>query len=48
MSNVLDARHKNGVFNDELYEDAASRAGKPHDGEFLATQIIKFIAESTA
>lgn len=47
MSRVLEARHNNGVFNDQMYEDAASRAAKPHDGEFLAMEIIKFMADAT-
>jgi GMP synthase (glutamine-hydrolysing) len=48
MSRILKFRHDGGVFNDQLYEDGASRAAKPHDGEFLATEIIRFMAEATA
>ncbi|CEJ61486.1 hypothetical protein PMG11_10019 [Penicillium brasilianum] len=47
MSQLLEARHDSGVFNDQLYEDGSSRAAKPHDGEFLATEIIKFMADAT-
>lgn len=45
MSHLLEARHKGGVFNDEVYNDGASRAGRPHDGEMLGKNIIKFVLE---
>ena len=48
MSRILEARHNTGVFNDQMYEDGASRAAKPHDGEFLAMEIIKFMADATS
>ncbi|KAF7715444.1 GMP synthase (glutamine-hydrolyzing) [Penicillium ucsense] len=48
ISQVLKARHQSGVFNDELFQDGFSRAGKAHDGEFLAAEIVKFIAEATS
>lgn len=46
MSCVLDVRHSTGIFNDELYEDGKSRAGKPTDGTNLEKEIVKFIIES--
>lgn len=46
MSCILEARHDTGVFNDELYTDGKSRAGKETDGEKLGKEIIKFITES--
>ncbi|KAJ6023876.1 hypothetical protein N7540_004673 [Penicillium herquei] len=48
MTNILAARHDAGVFNDELYQDANSRAGKQHDGELLARRFIQFIVDAVA
>lgn len=48
MTSVLKVRHETGVFNDEQYADAKSRAGKKTDGENLAREIVKFIIESCA
>ncbi|KAJ5594635.1 uncharacterized protein N7459_000843 [Penicillium hispanicum] len=48
MSNILQARHNSGVLNDEMYQDGNSRSAKPHDGEKLAGEFVKFIIESSA
>lgn len=46
MSYVLEARHENGVFDDELYNDGLARAGNPHDGELIAYAMAKFILDA--
>jgi GMP synthase (glutamine-hydrolysing) len=46
MSHVLEARHVNGVFDTELYNDGLSRAAKPHDGELIGYTMAKFIMDA--
>lgn len=47
MTQLCEARHDQGLFDDELYRDGLVRAGKHHDGELLGRRIVKFIEEST-
>jgi GMP synthase (glutamine-hydrolysing) len=46
MSPLLELRHASGLFNDELYKDALSRAGNYHDGRLIAKAMVKFIVEA--
>lgn len=46
MGCILEARHDNGVFDDELYQDGKSRAGKQTDGEKLGENIVRFILKN--
>ncbi|KAJ5667821.1 uncharacterized protein N7477_006391 [Penicillium maclennaniae] len=48
MSHLVEARHNGGVFNDELAQDGAARAGNHHDGALVAKKIIEFINSSVA
>lgn len=48
MTQLLEARHDSGLFNDELYESGSSRVAKEHDGELLLRRFIQFIVESVA
>jgi GMP synthase-like glutamine amidotransferase len=43
ISEVLDVRHKQGIFSDEVYEDAMSRAGTEHDGVTIARGFLRFL-----
>lgn len=47
MTHLCEARHDQGLFDDELYRDGLARAEKHHDGELLGRRIVKFIEEST-
>lgn len=42
---IADARHAQGIFTDELYNDAMSRAHKKHDGIAVAVAFIRFLLE---
>ncbi|KAJ5198529.1 uncharacterized protein N7498_007646 [Penicillium cinerascens] len=48
MSQLVEARHDGGLFNDELYKDGAARAGNHHDGALVAKKIMEFITSSVA
>lgn len=48
MSCLLEARHENGMFDDELYNDGLSRMGDSHDGWLIAKVIARFIVDSKA
>ncbi|KAL1864989.1 hypothetical protein VTK73DRAFT_5539 [Phialemonium thermophilum] len=45
MSHLLRARHELGVFDDEMFEEAFSRADLAHDGLFVAAVIWRFLLE---
>lgn len=45
VSELLEARHTSGVFNDELYGDGMSRVRKDHDGVVVGKAFIKFALE---
>ncbi|KAJ5219667.1 hypothetical protein N7468_008871 [Penicillium chermesinum] len=48
MTNLVQARHDMGLFNDEMYQSGSSRAGNQHDGELVAKRIIQFLQEAVA
>ena len=39
------ARHKTGMFSDAMYEDAAERASREHDGVAIARVFVRFMEE---
>ncbi|KAL4793096.1 hypothetical protein BDV19DRAFT_391538 [Aspergillus venezuelensis] len=45
MATVLNTRHEQGIFDDELFEGAMRRAGMPHDGLLLSEAIWKFLLD---
>ena len=42
---VLIARHKMGIFDDETFEDAISRVDKSQDGVVVSAAFLKFLLE---
>lgn len=46
MSCLLEARHDNGIFDDELYNSGLSRVGDSHDGWVIAKAIARFIVDA--
>jgi GMP synthase-like glutamine amidotransferase len=42
---ILDTRHKLGIFDDATYEEAVSRADKYHDGVVISAVFLKFLLE---
>jgi GMP synthase-like glutamine amidotransferase len=42
---VLIARHKMGIFDDEMFKDAMDRVDKYQDGVVVAKAFLKFLLE---
>ncbi|KAI4172903.1 MAG: hypothetical protein LQ343_003311 [Gyalolechia ehrenbergii] len=40
---ILEVRHEQGVFGDEMYEDAMARVGRKHDGVIVGKRFIEFL-----
>lgn len=45
VTELLQTRHKQGVFDDTMYQDAMSRVAKKHDGVAVGRAFIKFLLE---
>lgn len=45
MREVLETRHKQGIFDDEAFNDAIGRVDKYQDGVVVAAAFLKFLLE---
>lgn len=45
VSELLEKRHEQGIFNDAMYEDGISRVRKHHDGVAVGAAFIRFMLE---
>lgn len=45
VTELLEARHEQGVFGDELYKDGMERVGNHHDGVVVAAAFLRFLLE---
>lgn len=45
VTELLEARHEQGIFNDEQYEDGIKRVGNPHDGILVSQAFLRFLLE---
>ncbi|MCJ1283219.1 hypothetical protein MMC26_002547 [Xylographa opegraphella] len=45
VTELLEARHKQGIFDDEIYEDAMRRVGKAQDGVLVSGVFLKFLLD---
>ena len=45
ISEVLYNRHEQGVFSDDIYNEAMTRAGAQHDGVAIGRAFLKFLRE---
>ena len=45
MTELLEARHEQGIFGDFAYEDGMKRVGKQHDGVVVAASFLKFLMD---
>ena len=43
VTEILEARHKTGIFDDATFEDAISRVGNTQDGVYIAGIFLKFL-----
>ncbi|KAL8714488.1 MAG: hypothetical protein Q9225_006564 [Loekoesia sp. 1 TL-2023] len=42
---ILEVRHEQGVFSDEIYEDAMARVGRKHDGVMVGKRFVEFMLD---
>lgn len=40
---ILEVRHEQGVFGDEMYDEAMKTAGRKHDGVMVGKRFIEFL-----
>lgn len=40
---ILEVRHQQGVFGDEIYGDAMERVGRKHDGVLVGKRFVEFL-----
>ena len=45
VSELLERRHDQGIFNDEMYNDGMSRVRNSHDGVQIAAAFLRFCLE---
>lgn len=45
VSEILNVRHKAGIFDDETFTDAINRANIEHDGVNIARGFLRFLRE---
>lgn len=45
MKILLENRHAQGIFNDEVYEEGLTRAQNHHDGVVVAEAFLRFMLE---
>lgn len=45
VTELLEARHEQGIFDDETYEDGMARVGKAQDGVVVARAFLRFLLE---
>lgn len=43
---VVESRHKMGIFDDSLYKDALARVDNQHDGVAIAQAFLRFLLEN--
>ena len=43
MTEILETRHKTGLFDDELFQDGMKRRGEEHDGVLMAKVFVEFL-----
>jgi GMP synthase-like glutamine amidotransferase len=45
VRHILNARHAQGIFNDEVFEDGIARVDRYHDGVVVASSFLRFLLE---
>lgn len=45
MTDILNARHAQGIFSEEIYTSGRERVGRSHDGVLVAQAFLKFVLE---
>ena len=45
VTELLETRHQQGIFDDKTYEDGMRRVGKQQDGVVVAAAFLKFLLD---
>ena len=45
VAELLETRHKQKIFTDEIYQEAMARVERPHDGVLVAQAFVKFLRD---
>lgn len=45
MRELLEKRREQGIFNEEIFQDAIARSPKPHDAVFVAKAFLRFLLD---
>jgi GMP synthase-like glutamine amidotransferase len=45
VTEIVETRHGQGIFDDATYQDAMKRVGKDHDGVVVAQAFLRFLLE---
>ena len=45
ITKIMELRHEQKIFDDQLFQDGMARAGSPHDGALVGAAICKFLME---
>lgn len=45
VTELLETRREQNIFNDEQYESGMANVGKPHDGVLVAQAFLRFLME---
>lgn len=43
VAELLEHRHRQGIFGDGVYEEARARLGRAHDGVVVARGVLRFL-----
>lgn len=45
LADLLEKRHHDGIFDDEMFEEGMERVGKRHDGLVVSKAFLRFLLE---
>lgn len=45
MQEIIDTRHKTGVFDEEAYQQYAKKINLPHDGDTVGSAMVRFLLD---
>ena len=45
MTEILETRHKTGIFNDEAFQEHFKKVALPHDGLVVSQAFLRFLME---
>lgn len=45
MKEIIETRHKTGIFDEEAYKKYAKKAALPHDGVLISAAFVRFLLQ---